>query len=65
MLRPDTATNAEIRFELADRGRDEFIRDEDLRIIIEDDGAVAIRAHSYSRERTEEKRIADAIDRIE
>jgi len=64
-LNTHSQNDGAIRFELVHRGKDEHISDGDLNIILEDIGHVHIRAHDFSPQRTEEQRIADAIDRME
>jgi hypothetical protein len=58
-------TDEELRFELAARGLDEHISDQHLNIILEDHAHIHIRAHDFSAGRTEERRIADTLDRVE
>ncbi len=65
MLKTDTATDEEIRFEIVSKGLPEFINEKDMNIILETYGLKPVRARDFTGNGTEEKRIATAIDRIE
>lgn len=65
MLRTDKMSDAEIRAELTARGLDEHLSDLDLARILEDEGYVKTRVNDFTNNRTEEARIATAIDAVE